>query len=196
MPATILPEVPHSSPVFVMLEALGIPEVDRPEPRESAHKVMEGYKLIQNPLPFTLMVTVHVMFKMTPAQLKHFKDDFLATRLVRGNARVDVHKVIIQTVRDDLQSDRVVQYDLDMESSSLDALLEDAHTITSHPNFDSMWKQAGAKRRDENEMGCHTKPVESHGCSCRKHTKAWTQKLILLRCSICKPAPNRFKEES
>lgn len=157
---------------------------------------IEGCKLIQNPIPFTLMVTVHVMFKMIPAQLQRFDDTFLAACLLVGQFRVDVHKVAIQTVRDDPRSDRVLQYDLEMDACNLDAFIERADAITQHPCFDSMWKQAGPKRREENDLGCHTKPFESHGCACRKHVKAWGQKLILLRCSICKQVPARVEEES
>lgn len=180
----------------MMVQAMGVPDVVQPEPRETAHNLIEGYMLVENPIPFTLMVTVHILFKMTPSQLKGFDDAFLAAQLLVGQSRVDVHKVIIQTDRNDPKSDRVVQYDLDMDSCNLDAFLDASQTITSHQYFDSMWKQAGPKCRDENELGCHVKPFESHGCLCRKHTKAWSQKLILLRCRVCRKAPIQLKEEA
>ncbi|KAJ9474394.1 Mitochondrion protein [Pseudozyma hubeiensis] len=160
------------------------------------HKVIGGEKLIENPTPFDLMASVIVVFAMTRSQLKKYDDLFLANHLFELGFRVDVHKSIIEVDRFDIKSYLIVQYDLDMEASDVDKFLEQSHEITSHRHFDSIWKQGDASReQDEEGVDCHTEPLQTHGCACLKHMRAWSQKLSLLWCPTCKPDPDQAKME-
>lgn len=142
------------------------------------------------------MASVIVVFVMTPSQLKKYDDLFLAEHLSELDFRIDVHKAIIHADRDNDKSERIVQYDLDMEASDVDKFLEQSHEITSHRYFDSIWKQGDARReQDEEGADCHTEPLQTHGCACLKHMRAWSQKLNLLWCPTCKPDPDQANME-
>lgn len=146
--------------------------------------------MIQNPTPFEMMVRVVAVFKMTPSQLKEYDDLFIADYLSDLAFRVDVHMATFKKERDDGGSDRLVDYDFELDASNLDRFMNESHRITSHPYFDSMWKEADAQVRDEIKADCHTVPYENHGCGCLKHMTAWKQKLMLLCCRTCKPGPS------
>lgn len=162
--------------------------------------------MVQTPEPFDRMITIHVLFGMTKAEYTKFSDEpFVYSWLVRchrENLRIEAHKVVIQLDENNPKSHIMTQLDLELSANDLNRFLEQSGELTSHKHFNSIWKQACAgcvtqqgDKKEKNKIECHLKPVEPHGCKCAKHVKAWTEKVVLLRCGTCQTGKDTQKEE-